>query len=171
MNCTPCVMNEYKNYILLLGGNVGDVKSTFTAAKALLVNYSVEIVKESSLYATEPWEMYGADFLNQAIEIKTALKASALMSILLEIENMCGRYRSLTEKYTSRTLDIDIIHAYEKTENSETVKIPHPRMHLRKFTLVPVCELTPEWEHPIFKKSCLQLLEECGDTSLVTKLS
>lgn len=164
-------MNEEKKYVLLLGGNVGDVKKTFTVAKLLLLQNGIEILQESSMYATEPWEMDGAEFLNQAIEIKTTHSAHTLMSILLEIENQCGRHRSHIGKYTSRTLDIDIVHAFDSIENSETVQIPHPRMHLRKFTLIPVGELTPNWRHPFLKKSCIELLEECSDTSQVIKVA
>ncbi|GCD78326.1 hypothetical protein JCM31826_18080 [Thermaurantimonas aggregans] len=164
-------MNEGKKYILLLGGNVGDVKETFREAKALLIQHGIEILKESSLYATEPWQMMGAEFLNQAIEIKTRHNAGMLMSILLSVESQCGRLRSLKGQYTSRTLDLDIVHAFEEVEHSELVQIPHPRMHLRKFTLIPVSELTPDWLHPLLKKSCLQLLEECSDTSMVIKVA
>ncbi|MFN4299065.1 MAG: 2-amino-4-hydroxy-6-hydroxymethyldihydropteridine diphosphokinase [Thermaurantimonas sp.] len=164
-------MKQDKKYILLLGGNVGDVKKTFAFAKSLLLKQGIEILQESSLYATEPWKMDGAEFLNQAIEVKTPLRANLLMSTLLEIEYQCGRDRTHIGKYTSRTLDIDIVHAFDLIENSEIVQIPHPRMHLRKFTLIPVSELTPHWQHPFLKKSCLELLKECSDTSQVIKVA
>jgi 2-amino-4-hydroxy-6-hydroxymethyldihydropteridine diphosphokinase len=64
-------------------------------------------------------------------------------------------------------MDVDILFYENLILETEKLIIPHPRMHLRKFVLVPICEIAPEFVHPVLRKPMLQLLAECNDQSAV----
>lgn len=155
----------------MLGGNEGDVMRTFESAKELIRQTGVIIKHQSSLYRTQAWGMNGNDFLNQALEIHCQYEVPDLMKLFLDIEMLFGRERASDVGYQSRTLDIDIIHAFEHTHESDDVIVPHPRLHLRKFVLVPLMELAPYWIHPILNKDCASLLDVCDDGCKVEKIS
>lgn len=158
-----------KNYVILLGGNIGEVKFTFSKIKNAFRYSEIQIQKESSIYRTQAWGMNGDDFLNQALEISSYKDAHDLLEYLLGLERDFGRFRSSSDRYESRTIDIDIIHAFDQIYDSHNLTIPHPRMHVRKFVLVPVSEITPDWIHPSFKKTCVELLRECDDVAYIEK--
>jgi 2-amino-4-hydroxy-6-hydroxymethyldihydropteridine diphosphokinase len=88
-----------------------------------------------------------------------------LESILL-VEKEMGRERG-SEKNAPRTVDVDILFYNKEIIDQENLKIPHERMHLRKFVLVPMVEIAPELMHPLFAKTMNELLEECTDSSWV----
>lgn len=156
-------INNKIQALILLGANLGDVKKTFIYAINELKRIS-DICKQSSLYLSRSWGFEAPDFLNQAIIIETDLTPQELMDKLLNIEKKLGRIRE-GEGYQSRTLDMDIILIKEMIINMESLIVPHPKMHERKFVLVPCCEIAPEWQHPRFKKSISELLEMCGDST------
>lgn len=153
-------------YTILLGGNEGDTVSVFELAKAAIINKVGVISSVSSLYGSPPWGFEAAqDFLNQVIVVQSILSPEEVMGKLLAIENELGRKRSDTEGYTSRVIDLDILFQEETILTSKTVELPHPRIQERRFTLLPLVEIRPEFIHPIFQKSLLSLLEECSDES------
>ena len=83
------------------------------------------------------------------------------MDRLLEIETELGRVRHPEKAgYCSRTVDLDILYYGDQIINTEKVTVPHPRLHLRKFALMPLCEIIPDFLHPIFNLSQTQLLEK-----------
>lgn len=122
----------------------------------------VSIKAQSSLYETAPW---GVDeqpaYLNQVLEVATDQTPLQLLNLILEIEKALGRERKV--KWAARTLDIDILYFDDKVVTSPELTLPHPRLHERRFVLVPLCEIAPLLEHPVLKKNNLQLLEECPD--------
>lgn len=162
--------NVFKKYVILLGGNIGNVADTFRKVLETFKESDIKVVSQSSLYRTQAWGMTGADFLNQALEIHSTKDAPELLAFLLELEQKFGRFRTFSETYQSRTIDIDIIHAFDQVINIENLIIPHPRMHLRKFALLPVSEITPDWIHPGLNKRCIELAMECPDSSFVEKV-
>jgi len=89
--------------------------------------------------------------------------------LALEIEKQLGRKRS-GNGYSSRTMDIDIIFYGDSVIDEPDLVVPHPRMHLRNFVLVPLCEIFPDFVHPVFGKTIRQLLEECPDEGKVWEL-
>lgn len=163
--------NQNFNAAVLLGGNLGNVADNLKRAKELIEGFS-SIVQSSSIYRTEAWGMEGApDFLNQVILLHTELKAHDLLRALLTIENKMHRQRGADDGvYLSRTIDLDILFYGELIVDSTELQIPHPRLHLRKFTLSPLVELIPDYTHPILKKTMVQLLDDCSDNSKVWKL-
>ena len=153
---------------LLTGGNVGDRVSHLKEAAENMERYSGKIMQRSSLYETAPWgKTDQAPFLNQALLLSTSLDASALLKIILEVEEKSGRKRA--EKYGPRIIDIDILFFNNEILNQPDLKIPHPQIQNRRFALQPLCEIAPGWVHPVFKKTILQLLKECPDKLDVKK--
>jgi len=159
---------------LLLGSNQGDKIAILQKAGERLQQLSIAPIVVSSLYESEPWGFEAEEwFLNQAVKIETDLKPHDLLRSILEIERSLGRVRQNGDGriagYSSRTIDIDIL-LYENLV-SETVglQLPHPRMHLRRFVLMPLSEVAPGLIHPVLNVSIKKLLEECKDKSKIKK--
>ena len=152
---------------LLLGTNLGEREKNLEKARKLIEEKIGNILEESKIYATAPWGNQDQPaFLNQSILVWTLLSPEELMQQLLDIEHELGRTRD--EKWGSRIIDIDILLYEDKIVDSETLKIPHPHLHERNFTLYPLNEIAAEWEHPILKKTVNQLLKDSADTCEVT---
>lgn len=156
--------------VILLGGNIGNVRESFEQAKSRLEVLG-KIENESSLYQTEAWGMENsAPFLNQVLILKTDLRAKELLLEVLEIEKLMGRERNNGEIYVSRNIDIDILFFDSLILKDEILEIPHPRLHLRKFTLAPLREILPNFVHPKLNKSITELHEEVKDGLTVEKI-
>lgn len=156
---------------ILLGGNVGDVNTNFGSVETYLLENSIVINRKSSVYITKAWGNENQpDFKNRVLEIETRLKPIDLLNCLLEIEKKIGRIRTKGEKWTERPIDIDILFYNNAIINMEpTLLVPHPFIAQRRFTLVPLTELIPDFIHPVLKKSIQRLLKECEDTLEVKK--
>jgi 2-amino-4-hydroxy-6-hydroxymethyldihydropteridine pyrophosphokinase len=159
-----------KRVFLGLGANLGDREKNLEQALDKIAEFIGIIVSRSSVYETEPWGFRSSDqFLNMVIEVETKLKPSGLLGRLLMIESLLGRLRD-GKKYSSRIIDIDILLYGRQKINTVTLQIPHPRMHERKFVLVPLCEIAPVLIHPVFEKTISELLKECKDEASIKKL-
>lgn len=156
---------------ILLGGNQGDVKETFIRARSLIGEQAGEIAAQSPLYQTEPWG-FDADelFFNQVLLLKTPLAPEPLLDKLLEIESLLGRTRK-GPGYASRIIDIDILFYNDCVMDSEHLTIPHPRMHLRNFALMPMDDLSPGFVHPLLKQTMTQLKDSSPDKHRVLVVS
>lgn len=159
--------------LLLLGSNKGDRLSYLNSAIKRISSLSLTNITSSSVYESEPW---GFDtetwFLNCAIKMTTLLTPEELIQKLLQIELDLGRVRfSGATGYESREIDIDVILIGGRIIDSSIITVPHPRMHLRKFVLIPACEIVPNYIHPVFNKDLRQLLKSCQDQSIVIKAS
>lgn len=120
------------------------------------------LVERSSSYVTEPWGFEAEEwFLNALLVVETELEPDVLMDTLLGIEADLGRVRHPEQPgYQSRTIDLDILYYGDRVVNTEKVTIPHPLLHLRAFALEPLCEVIPDFLHPVFNLSQTQLLEK-----------
>lgn len=120
------------------------------------------MVERSSDYTTEPWGFDAEEwFLNVLLVVETELEPDALMDALLGIEAELGRVRKPGQRgYSSRTVDLDILYYGDRIVKTEKVTIPHPLLHLRRFALEPLCEIVPDFLHPVFNLSQTQLLEK-----------
>lgn len=159
---------------LLLGGNLGDREKNLAMARELIGRDCGTIIAASSVYETAAWGKTDQPaFLNQALGIQTKLNAKQLMRRILKQENSMGRIR--TEKFGPRIIDIDILlfnkekHNYPQGPSDEFLKIPHPELQNRRFALLPLAEIAPEIEHPVFHKTITELLNECPDKLDVIK--
>jgi 2-amino-4-hydroxy-6-hydroxymethyldihydropteridine diphosphokinase len=155
---------------ILLGTNLGNKRENLIDAINRIHQSGQIIIKESGVYETAPWGFqHPENFYNQVIAIETYLAPEKLMQTLLTIETDMGRSRK-SANFEARIIDIDILLFDNLVITSEIVTIPHPRMHLRRFTLVPLCEIAPSIIHPVLKCSINTLLLHCRDTSSVEKL-
>lgn len=159
-----------KKVILGLGTNLGDREANLSVAVAKIVEHIGPVVRISSVYETEPWGFSSEEkFLNIVVETETRLGPSGLLGRMLMIEAEMGRLRH-GRGYSSRIIDLDILLYGEKEVDTPVLVIPHPKLHERKFVLVPLCEIAPDLLHPVLKKSIKQLLSECPDKNKVTRL-
>ncbi len=158
----------FKTY-LLLGTNLGDRLSNLKQAENLIYQQCGSILKSSSIYETAAWGLQDQpNFLNKVIEIKTQLPAPNLLKTILQIEESLGRKR--TVKMGPRVIDIDILFMENFNHiTSPQLTIPHPAIAQRKFVLIPLNELMPNYIHPSLNKSISQLLQICADTLSVKK--
>ena len=164
-------MSRMELCYILFGSNMGD-KDVVFAESCLLINKRCGKLKDiSSPYESEPWGFEADEwFLNRLIVIETELDPDELMRQLLDIEAELGRVRQPEiEGYTSRVVDLDILYYGNWVMQTPMVTIPHPRLHLRRFALMPLCELIPDFVHPVLQRTQNELLEACPDTSEVRK--
>ena len=146
---------------LLLGSNLGD-RVAYMAEAIQRLEQICTLKAQSNLYETAAWgKEEQPSFLNQVVEISSSLSPQDLLLNLLSIEEALGRVR--TEAWGPRTLDLDMLYYDQLILNTANLQLPHPQLHLRRFTLVPLCELAPLLVHPLLQKNNLQLLRECPD--------
>ena len=133
--------------IIALGGNVGDVRTTFKKAIAEICRVAqAGLLARSSDYSTPPWgDIQQAQFVNACIEIQTTLAPLSLLSVLLTIERTFGRDRSRERRWGPRTLDLDLIAYDDISMVQPELTLPHPRLFDRAFVLVPLAEIAPDW--------------------------
>lgn len=157
---------------LLLGSNLGNRESFLAKAIELLSGYAGKVAETSSIYRTAPWPPRGGsdkgDFLNQVICIETSDSAHVLLKKALSIEEDLGRKR--IHKWESRTIDIDILFFNSDIVQTPELIIPHPFLHERKFTLMPLAEIAENLIHPVFNKSIKELLLNNSDTLRVEQV-
>lgn len=157
------------NVFLLLGGNLGDREMYMNRAVEYISHEIGHVIKASSLYETQSWGKEDEpDYLNQVIEVETDLAPHFLLEKLLATEHKLGRLRA--EKWGSRTIDIDMLFYGEQIINDAQLTVPHPRLHIRRFTMEPLAEIAPAFIHPVFKKNILELKNELQDNLIVKKL-
>ncbi|MDB5272371.1 MAG: folK [Chitinophagaceae bacterium] len=155
--------------LLLLGSNLEDPASQLTAAILQLQAKAGTVSKLSLVYWSAPWGKTDQPaFLNQVVWLSTSYAADELLAILLSIEQEMGRER--VEKWGSRIIDIDILYYGQDIVTRPTLKIPHPEIANRRFVLVPLSEITPEFVHPVLNVSNAVLLERCEDELEVKKV-
>lgn len=154
---------------LLLGSNLENPLSQLARAREEIQKSAGAIVKESSLYRTKAWGLSEQpDFINQALEIFSEWDAGKLMEKLLAIEFFLGRSR--TFKNAPRIIDIDILFYNEVIIETAHLMIPHPAIPLRRFVLVPMTEIAPDFMHPQSGERIQDLLSVCPDSLAVDKI-
>ncbi len=153
-----------------LGTNLGDREKNLQSALEK-INWNVgAVMVTSSVYETDPWGFTSENkFLNMVAEVKTDLKPSGLLGRILMIETLMGRTREGKE-YKSRIIDIDILFYNNRILTKKALTVPHPGLQDRRFVLEPLCEIAPDFIHPVYKKNIKDLLIECKDESKVYKI-
>ena len=132
--------------LIALGGNVGDVRTTFARALPLITaRTSGTLLARSSDYETPPWgDTVQAPFINACIRLETAFEPRALLAALHAIEAEFGRDRSSERRWGPRPLDLDLLAYDDLALTSDDLTLPHPRLFERAFVLVPLAEIAPD---------------------------
>ncbi len=145
---------------IALGSNLGDREGTLRSAIAALRQLgSVEAI--SSFYETAPVGLVEQpDFLNAVVALRTMLPPQELMAALLRIEQQHGRDRSASVPKGPRTLDLDLLSYGDAVMETPMLTLPHPSLAERRFVLVPLAEIAPQWRHPVSGKTAAILLSE-----------
>lgn len=153
---------------LCLGGNIGDRETALNQAIFIISQEIGNIVSKSGIYETEAWGVENQQaYLNQCVAVTTNLTAEELIHKVLVIEKKLGRERSNSIIYEPRIIDIDIIFYNNTIIETPQLTVPHPRLHLRKFVLIPLSEIASNHLHPILNKTIFNLLSDCEDQSEV----
>ncbi len=154
---------------LHLGSNIGDKRSNLKMAKILIGTFLGTIDEVSSIYQTAAWGKEDQDdFYNQVLKITSDVSPYEMLQTIQRIEQFLGRVRH--EKWSSRIIDIDILFYKNLILDKSDLQIPHPRIQLRNFVLVPLAEIAQDFLHPQYHKSIKQLLSECSDTLVCEKI-
>ncbi len=154
-----------------VGGNIGDKQKNFARVRLLITERLGKILNESSIYETPPWGFHSEYlFWNQAMIIETILEAEELLWRIKEIEAMFGRTDDENARYANREMDIDILYFDEDFFETKALIIPHPKIHERKFVLIPLVEIAPDFKHPLLRMTHDTLLENCRDKSIIRKV-
>lgn len=148
---------------------MGERAEHIARAVAALSDADVRVLRQSSLYRTEPLDFAVQSwFLNCAVEAETNLMPHQLLRVLRQIERTLGR-RKLVRR-GPRAIDIDILLYGSTRISTPELEIPHPRMAERRFVLVPLAEIAPSLHHPTLRNTIAELLATCPDRSAVKKL-
>src|SRR5260370_13219564 len=135
------------NVYLWVGSNIGDREETLRAAIDELPPAGVAVTRVSSFYETEPVDLLEQPwFLNCVVEAETHFDPFMLLRTLREIEMKMGSKKLVAKG--PRLIDMDILLYGQETIDTPELQVPHPRMHLRRFVLVPLAEIAPTLEHP-----------------------
>ena len=156
------MIEDTKTVFIGCGSNLGHKQRNILNAIALInTKPSTSVSRCSSMYPTSPLsDRSQPEYLNGIIEIETALNPFELLKALQDIEKELGREKD--GKWMSRTIDLDIIFYGNEVVDSSELTIPHKQMHLRSFVLDGMCQLEPEMQHPVLKRTCRQLNNRLG---------
>ena len=151
-------MVKHQAYIGL-GTNLGDRQKNLQQALELLNQQGVEVIRCSSIRETAPYGVTDQpDFLNCVCEVTTELMPLELLRLLLKLELDMGRVR--LRHWGERCIDLDLLFYEQEIMDTPELKLPHPDLQNRDFVLEPLCELAPEFIHPVLHKTIRRLLVE-----------
>ena len=154
---------------LSIGSNKGN--------RSVLINKAIDeiekkvgiIISRSSIYQSKSWGFDSNDFYNLCLLIDTDIMPKFLLINLKKIEKSMGR-EDIDGSYSDRFIDIDILFYDNITTDSEDLKIPHPKIEIRKFVLVPMLEIADDYVHPILNKTIKELYNDCSDQDIPLKI-
>ncbi len=144
---------------IAIGSNLGDRKANYVEAGERIAKLpGTRVVKQSSLYESEPLSDDKNWFINGVIEVETEYSAPDLLKKLLAIELAMGRKRVKGKRWGSRVIDLDIAFFDSDIIDKRNLKVPHPEVQNRRFVLAPMSELAPQFIHPKLSKTISELL-------------
>lgn len=154
---------------LSLGSNLENRVYYLQKALFLLQEKTGSIKDISPVYESASYGFEADDFLNLCVKLETSLAPEELLTLMLKIESSLGRTRSAEAGYQARTLDIDILYYDSLILNSDSLQLPHPELHKRRFVLRPLADIAPQLYHPVLKKDSRNLLQESKDKIIPRK--
>ena len=153
------VFEDERRAYVGMGSNLGDRAGNLLLGVRGMFEAGLRVSRLSSVYETEPVGVEDVQpaFLNMAAELCAPLPPPAeLLRLLLDVEHVAGRRRE--RPLAPRTLDLDLLLYGAERLRTETLTLPHPRLHLRRFVLAPLAELIPEAPHPTLGTTFAELL-------------
>lgn len=158
---------KLQTLFLSLGSNLGNREENLNQAIQLIRQNISTNLSISNIYETEPWgNLNQAGFLNLILKIEnSSLFPHEVLEKIQKIEIELGRVR--VEKWGERCIDIDIIYFNDLVLDDTQLVIPHPFVQERKFVLVPLADVAPDWVHPVLQKTTLQMLQDCPDSGWI----
>jgi 2-amino-4-hydroxy-6-hydroxymethyldihydropteridine diphosphokinase len=159
-----------QNAYVSLGSNLGDRAGFLLLAVRGMLAAGLDVIRLSSIYETQPVEYTEQPvFLNLVAELRgsTLPTPEQTLARLLRIEFALGRTRDI--RFGPRTIDLDLLLFKDEQRDTEFLTLPHPRLHLRRFVLVPLSELVPNLIHPVLQQSISDLVANCEDQSTVKR--
>ena len=156
--------NPAKAIYLGIGSNLGNKKRNIENAKLNLLKNNISILESSSYYESLSWpNQKNPKFLNIVIKIKTNFTPLELIKKCKEIEIKLSRKK--TPKNSPRVCDIDIID-FKNQKMKKDLILPHPRMHIRNFVLLPLFEIDKDWKHPVLKLNIKKLISSLSNSDI-----
>lgn len=153
---------------IAIGSNLGNKKENYLEALVRIAKLpKTRIIKESSVYESEPLGDSKDWYVNGVIEIETEFKPEMLLKKLKNIERAMGR-KKVRKRWGARIMDLDILLYDTAVVNKKNLKIPHPEMQTRKFVLVPLSEVAPQVIHPVLQATISELLVTLKDDKRVS---
>lgn len=150
-----------KTFYIGLGSNIGERCDCLDRAIALIGERAGKVVARSSFYETVA-DGFVSDnlFMNAVVAVESDLSPCDMLSVTraIELDMGCLTHRNADGSYCDRSLDIDILACEDVVCDTPALILPHPRMHLRRFVLEPLCEIAPQWLHPTLSQTAVQLL-------------
>jgi 2-amino-4-hydroxy-6-hydroxymethyldihydropteridine diphosphokinase len=151
-----------------VGSNLGKKKENYLEALTRIAKIAqTRIIKESSLYESEPLGDSKEWYVNGAIEVETELGPEELLKRCKNIERAMGR-KKVRKKWGARIIDLDVLLYNNLKLEKRNLKIPHPEMHTRKFVLIPLSEIAPQVVHPVLEETISELLVSVKDNKRVS---
>ena len=152
--------------VLGLGSNMGDREAHLRAALLSLNQRQITVLRSASLYLTEPRDFTNQPwFINTVAEVDTELEPLSLLERCLKIEHDAGRIRDGFRG--PRPIDVDILFFGDRQIRLANLIVPHPRYAERRFVLLPLAELLPDFRDPASNLTVRQLIERCPDSGEV----
>ncbi len=162
----PKLAGRCRRLFLGLGANIGSRRRQLATGLKKLGERGVIVRRVAPLYETEPVGLRAQPaFLNTVAEVETSMSSLEVIRAALAVEAELGRSRTVAGG--PRRLDIDLLLDGNQVLEADGVQVPHPRLHQRRFVLIPLTDLAPELRHPVLGKSMASLLRDCPDGSAV----
>ena len=157
--------------VLGIGGNIANPLKNIELALEKISQEIGKIDRTSGIYKTSPWGVENQpEYLNAVVGVFTNLTPIEVLKNCLHIEKDLGRSRGSVGKWTERPIDIDVLYIDNLTIDTGELKVPHPHIPERKFVLIPMAEIYPDYCHPVLENTALELLERCSDKGKVEKM-
>ena len=162
--------NNFHRVYISFGSNKGNrLDNIIISLKEIEVQLG-RIEKISNLYLTKSWGFKSRDFYNGCFVLKTKYSLKIVLKTLLNIESSIGRVRKKSNVYLDREIDLDILFFDSVIIKSKGLTVPHPRINYRKFVLIPLCDINPNFIHPETKKSIFKILSASIEKESLKKI-